>query len=315
MKPILILVNDQKTLSTKQSTWELARELAKTHETYVAGVRDMAIEPRGKVVAYGRRVVNGERSARGQRVDVDKAWIWARLNPGRARFPRTLPPVLECLALAQARGAVVLNPPSALWHAGSKVSLMALPPEARPDTLVAYRADVVSRWIRSRGQPAVVKPLVGTQGRGVVRVGPTEEIDPAYFGTDGNGVMAQAFLPEAPQGDIRVHLVDGEPLEVGGERAIVRRVPPEGEFRSNVALGGVPVAGEWTQALAEVVAAAGPTMRRLGLWHVGLDVVGNKVVEINAFSPGGLQDAGDFAGVDFVGALAEHFLERCSSAS
>jgi glutathione synthase len=76
-----------------------------------------------------------------------------------------------------------------------------------------------------------------------------------------------------------------------------------------VALGGVPRPAQLTQSQRDLAARVGPTLIGQGLWHVGLDVVGDRVVECNVFSPGGMGDAGAFARVDFIRPLVRRFLD------
>ena len=120
--------------------------------------------------------------------------------------------------------------------------------------------------------------------------------------------LLQDYIPAAPEGDVRIHVVGGALLERDGQACAVRRVPAQGEWRSNVALGGRPTPATLTPAQRALVTQVSPILREQGLWHVGLDVVGDQIVECNVFSPGGLQDAGAFAGVDFVAEVVERFL-------
>ncbi len=310
---VLFVVNDLASFREVQSTWALATRLAEWRvPVHAAGAADLFVQEDGAVGAVARRMSADGPDDEEEVVWLDRVAVWARFNPGRSRNARAFRIAMEALALAESRGTVVRNTSAALWRAGSKLCLMGLPPGCRPRSVVACRTDVLlERW-REMGGPVVLKPLVGTQGRGVVRVNPQREDVRASLEAYGvhRGVMLQEFLRRAGEGDIRVHLVGGRPLEVDGKRAIVRRVPRPGEFRSNVALGGVAEPAEWSEELERTVALAGPALVEMGLWHVGLDVVGGRVVEINAYSPGGVGDAGRFAGVDFVGALARAFLDE-----
>jgi glutathione synthase len=105
-------------------------------------------------------------------------------------------------------------------------------------------------------------------------------------------VMVQRYLPEVRQGDKRVILVEGEP---GGA---VMRVPPEGEARANLHVGGRAVKSELTARDREICAAIGPTLREQGLVFVGIDVIGGYMTEINVTSPTGIQEIARLDGVD-----------------
>jgi len=310
---VLFLVNDLASFKPVQSTWQLARQTAALGmQVGVAGVRDLCVEPSGAVTANAVTMRSSGLGSR-MRFGMDGARIWTRLNPGRATAQRDVQVALEALALAEDSSARVLNRPISLWRSGSKLSLMGLPAAARPESFVAVDPVAAQRWARGRDGVVVGKPLLGTQGRGVVCFDPRASM-PADLTDATGGVVLQEWIERAHEGDVRVHMVDGHVLEVGGRRAMVRRIPPPGDFRSNVALGGSAVRAEWTAELAHVCDLVGPALRRMGLWHVGLDVVGGRVVEINTFSPGGLTDAGRFEGVDFADSLIRSFLAQTSTA-
>jgi glutathione synthase len=96
--------------------------------------------------------------------------------------------------------------------------------------------------------------------------------------------MVQRYLPSVRQGDKRIILVDGE--AAGG----VLRVPPEGEARANLHVGGRAEKTELTKREREICAALGPVLREQGLVFVGIDVIGECLTEINVTSPTGIQE-------------------------
>lgn len=309
-RPVLFLVNERKTFAPKQSTAALAQGMAARHpDVVLCGINGLAVDPDGKVRAQGWKVAPDRVTDEAVRVEVGGCAVWVRLNPGRAKARWQSSYALECLTIAERRGAKVHNRPSGLWEAMSKLSLMNLPARTRPRTFVSPDPERVASWVRDRRGASVVKPALGTHGEGVQKVTGDQPdlMDRLTDLAERGPIVAQAYLGRAHEGDVRVHLVDGEPLVVDGKRAIVRRTPPEGDFRSNVSAGGKAVPAVWDSELAATVQRCGPALRRMGLFHVGLDVVAGKVVEINAFSPGGLSDAGEFMGADFVAAMLDAF--------
>ncbi|MGL4836940.1 MAG: glutathione synthase, partial [Shewanella sp.] len=92
--------------------------------------------------------------------------------------------------------------------------------------------------------------------------------------------MAQAFIPEITQGDKRILVVDGEPVPYA-----LARIPMKGETRGNLAAGGSGVAQPLSESDWNIARAIGPELRRRGLIFVGLDVIGDKLTEINVTSP------------------------------
>ena len=104
-------------------------------------------------------------------------------------------------------------------------------------------------------------------------------------------VMAQRFLPEVSEGDKRILLVDGDPL------GAVNRKPQEGEFRSNLAVGGQAEATQLTPREEQICAALAPALRAEGLFFVGIDVIGGMLSEINVTSPTGVREVERLMGV------------------
>ncbi|MCB9779501.1 MAG: hypothetical protein H6742_13140 [Alphaproteobacteria bacterium] len=240
--------------------------------------------------------------------------VLVRTNPGRDPGRAAVHDAASgILALARDQGAVVKNDPDGMRRANSKLYLARFPAWTRPETFVSADPDALAEWVRGRDEPSVLKPLAGTQGTDVFRVTPQgdgnlRQICQVVCRT-GYGV-AQAFVKQAHEGDVRLILLDGVLLEVEGQPAAVRRVPGAGEFRSNVAQGGHAVPGEVRPHWRRIVDAVGPQLRADGLWLVGLDIVGDVIVEANVAAPGGFVDAEAFCGVDFTGAVLRSLLDQ-----
>src|SRR5437762_12116005 len=105
-------------------------------------------------------------------------------------------------------------------------------------------------------------------------------------------VMVQSYLPEVRLGDKRIILVEGEPV------GAVMRVPPEGEARANLHVGGRAVKTGLTPREREICAAIGPSLRQQGLVFVGIGVIGAYMTEINVTSPTGTQEIARLDGTD-----------------
>ena len=122
-------------------------------------------------------------------------------------------------------------------------------------------------------------------------------------------VVAQEYLPEAKNGDVRMFVMNGAPLMVDGEYAAFRRRASESDVRSNMSAGGKAEAVKVTDEMLQMVEAVRPKLVDDGMFLVGLDIVGDKLMEVNVFSPGGLGSCQDLYGVDFAPAIIED-LER-----
>jgi glutathione synthase len=115
---------------------------------------------------------------------------------------------------------------------------------------------------------------------------------------DGYAIV-QEYLPKAVDGDLRLITLNGRPLCVDGVYACVRRYNDSGDARSNVSAGGkTKLAQPDADALrlAEIVA---PKLIRDGMYLAGLDIVGDKMMEINVDTPGGISMIEDATGIDF----------------
>ena len=122
-------------------------------------------------------------------------------------------------------------------------------------------------------------------------------------------IIVQEYLEKAIEGDLRLFLMNGSPLRYKGKYAAFRRLRTGDDMRSNIHAGGTKaqaVVDEQALHLAEVVR---PKLVEDGMFLVGLDIVGDKLMEINVFSPGGLGSAQQFENVNFSNAVIDA-LER-----
>ena len=195
---------------------------------------------------------------------------------------------------------LVVNNPVSVRNAPEKVMVLDYR-RFMPPTLITRSADEVRAFQKEHGA-VVVKPLHGNGGKAIFRV-PAEgdnlgALFEVFNTTWPEPHMVQPFLPDVAKGDKRIVLIDGE---VTG--AINRR-PGEGEFRSNLAVGGSAEATELSQREQEICAAMGPRLKELGLIFVGIDVIGGEwLTEINVTSPTGIVAIDRFNGTDTPGKI------------
>ena len=149
----------------------------------------------------------------------------------------------------------------------------------------------ITAFVDEMGNGAVLKPLQGSGGAGVFFVSDDESPNLNQMietvGRDGY-IVAQERLADADQGDVRLFLMNGEPLVVDGHHAAFRRVNESHDPRSNMRVGGVAEPVEIDDAMLSVAEAVRPKLLADGMFLVGLDIVGDKLMEVNVFSPGGL---------------------------
>ncbi|MEX2479879.1 MAG: glutathione synthase [Gammaproteobacteria bacterium] len=186
------------------------------------------------------------------------------------------------LERAQANGALVINDPRSVRDASEKL-FTAWFAELCPPTLVT-RSKRDLRDFLAEHDDIVVKPLDGMGGASVFRVRTGEDNASVIFETltalEQRYCMAQRYLPEILEGDKRILVVDGEPLPY-----TLARIPASGELRGNLAAGGRGVAQPLSDSDRAICARVAPELARRGLVFVGLDVIGDRLTEINVTSP------------------------------
>ena len=199
--------------------------------------------------------------------------------------------------LLEAAGSetLVVNDPFWVRNAPEKI-FVTLFADLMPPTLIARSPEAI-RSFRAVHGDIILKPLYGNGGEGVFRLRPDDaNFNPlleTMFATWGEPLVVQRFLPEVlAEGDRRLILVDGELV------GAVLRVPPEGETRSNLHVGGMAVAWELNDRDREIASRVGPLLAERGLLFAGLDVIGNCLTEINITSPTGIRELENLGGVN-----------------
>ena len=313
---ILFLVNCVEDLRDTQTTTLLIDEaLEMGHEVFISAVDGLSLKSKGHIYAKAHRA-HIKRSADKTRHKAENPIYIAlysfdvlliRTNPHRDKRAWAHETALDMVRVAEERGLLVLNKPEGLIRSASKMYLRNLPSEFRPHTVVSNNIKTLRNFVQKH-ERSVVKPLRGTRGKGVFffKRNRLENFNAVLEILLNDGyVMAQEYVPGASAGDVRLLVVDGKLLEIGGSGAAFCRVPAPGEFRSNVHQGGRSGPVSITPVMRRVVEAVGPLLRADGLFLVGLDLIGNKVIEINVFSPGGMRNGKKFYGHNFAAAFID----------
>lgn len=181
---------------------------------------------------------------------------------------------------------LVVNAPRGLRDANEKLFAFHFS-ALMPRSLVTSEPEQILGFVAEVGQ-AVLKPLDGAGGSGVVTLSLTDRNTRSLIDLhtrEGRQLaLVQEYLPAIRTGDKRVLLLDGEPL------GAILRVPREDDLRANIHVGGRVAPTELDPAEQDVVHAVGEVLRAHGLWFVGLDLIGGRLIEINVTSPTGLQE-------------------------
>lgn len=218
---------------------------------------------------------------------------------------------------AAKRGVLVVNDPDSLGRAINKLYFQSFPEEVRAETLITRNADDVKAFARSHGGSVILKPLQGSGGSGVFKVDMKSKsnLNQMIEAIERDGyIIAQAYVPAAKKGDIRMFLMNGRPLRIGDKYAALRRVASKDDIRSNIHAGGTAEAVEIGDRELRVAEAIRPKLVADGMFLVGIDIVGDKILEVNVFSPGNLQRCSRLAGVDFADPVIESLEQKLSIA-
>jgi glutathione synthase len=209
-----------------------------------------------------------------------------------AVFMRTDPPfdsnyLWATLMLENLRGkTLVVNDPRGLREANEKL-YACLFPSLMPETLVTSQRVRIRAFLAQVGGRAVVKPLDGAGGEGVMAlVDGDPNVRAIIDSVTHNGrrvAMVQRFLPEYKHGDKRILLLEGEPI------GAVLRVPRQDDIASNLRMGGSAQATQIDEDDQRIIATVAPRLQADGLYFVGLDVIGGFLTEVNVTSPTGIQ--------------------------
>jgi ribosomal protein S6--L-glutamate ligase len=202
---------------------------------------------------------------------------------------RTMPPGsleqvvfrMDVLHRLQARGVVVLNPPAAVetcvdkYLASARLASAALPV---PPTIVCQHAEAALEAFETLGRDVVVKPLFGSEGRGMMRIADGDLAWRTFHTLERLQCVLylQRFIPH-PGWDLRAFVIGGRVL------AAMRRWAQNG-WRTNVAQGGraeaVRLTPEEEQLAVDAATAVGTPV-------AGVDLLPGRegelyVVEVNA---------------------------------
>ncbi len=194
---------------------------------------------------------------------------------------------------------LVVNDPVQVRNAPEKLFVTHFA-DLMPPTLISCDRDEI--WaFRKEHMDIIIKPLFGNGGIGVFHLAPEDENMNAllemFTGLYREPIIAQAYLPKVREGDKRIILIDGKAA------GALNRVPAPGEARANLHVGAKAFKAELTASDREICEAIGPTLSERGFIFVGIDVIGDRMTEINVTSPTGIQEIDRFDGTNLSGLI------------
>jgi glutathione synthase len=323
------VVNDIKTEEASYTTTRLAMSAVnRGHEAWLIGAGDLAFDPDEHVRARARSVAKSKYKSlktfleelrgpkgRTERITVDHLDVLMLRNDPSADQGRRSWAQMAGINFGRAamrRGVIVLNDPDRLAQAMNKMYFQLFPEEVRPATLITRDRNEIKDFAKEQGGSIVIKPLQGSGGQGVflVREDDIGNLNQMIEAVSRDGyVVAQEYLEAAAEGDTRLFMMNGQPMRYKGRYAAFRRLRSPDDIRSNIHAGGEKAKAVIDDVALHIAEIVRPKLVEDGMFLVGLDIVGSKLMEINVFSPGGLGSARQFEGVNFADAVIEA-LER-----
>ncbi|MEO8795402.1 MAG: glutathione synthetase [Daejeonella sp.] len=318
---IAFVINDIKTEKANFTTIYLALTAHKRgHQVYIFGVGDLGYSSDGHMVAQAKTV--GDQTfktnetffkalEKSDPVRINSSQLdvlYLRNDPSEdindRNWAQNAPYIFGQIAMRD--GVIVLNHPESLSDAINKMYFQHFPEILRPKTIITREPKEIAEFFKEQKQKIILKPLQGSGGKNVFIVdknssGNLNQIIEA-ISTDGF-IIAQEYLPKAKEGDTRFFLMNGLPLEVNGKYAAMRRVNKAGDIRSNIHAGGKGVKAEVDEEMLKLVQILKPKLVQDGMFLVGVDIVGDKLMEVNVFSPGALNMISSMYDVDFGAAV------------
>ena len=207
------------------------------------------------------------------------------------------------LERAESMGVYVVNKPQSLRVANEKL-FTAWFPQCCAETLVARVPARIRGFLQEQGE-IILKPLDGMGGTSIFHLRQNDPNLSVILETmtqyNSRYVMAQKYLPEIKDGDKRILMINGVAVPYA-----LARIPAQGESRGNLAAGGRAEGRPLTEQDLWIANQVGPTLREKGLVFVGIDVIGDKLTEINVTSPTCVQELDQQFGLNIAGMLMDH---------
>ena len=297
----------------KDSTFAMMLEAQARHwEIYTFDSSDMYYSD-GKVIADSRKtLVNDSESDWHTREDAQPLSLGAL----DAVFMRKDPPfdmdyiyATYLLEQLESDGVLVVNKPSSLRDANEKLLALNFP-ECIPKTLVSSNIEKLNTFINEI-KTVVVKPLDGMGGTDIYKLSHgdrnIEEVLQKITNNQSRYIMAQEFLPEIKEGDKRILLINGKPVDYA-----LARLPAEGSFKGNLAAGAKGVGQPLSERDRYLCSQIAPILIKIELMFVGLDVIGDYITEINVTSPTCIRELDKQFGLNISAMLLDEVENRLS---
>ncbi|NKB34517.1 MAG: glutathione synthase [Pseudomonadales bacterium] len=215
------------------------------------------------------------------------------------------------LEQAQREGTLIVNDPQSLRDCNEKLFATQFP-QCCPPVLVST-AEKKLKAFHKEHEDVIYKPLDGMGGTSIFRAKKDDSNLSVIIETLTDGgqrqIMAQKYIPEISDGDKRILMIDGKPVDY-----CLARVPAIGESRGNLAAGGSGIAQELTDRDRWICDEVSPVVKERGLLFVGLDVISDYLTEINVTSPTCVREIDKAQSLDIAGDLMDCIQQKLEAA-
>lgn len=231
--------------------------------------------------------------------------VFIRYNPLREPHGAPPSPILDFCWRLRLDGTFVVNDPEGVFRAWGRLYLANLPADVHARTLVSRSPAQIKAFLRELDGDAVLKPLAHAGREKVfhVRRGQLKNVNAIITAITRDGyAVAQEYLPEAEDGEKRLLLLGGEPIRIGGQVAIYRRLPglADGEKQHPSLKRRRCAFGAAEERICDLLR---PKLLADGLYFVNVDLAGGKILELNVFSPGGIHSLREIYRMDVARAI------------
>ena len=284
-KKLLFVTDPLKGLKPAKDTsiFMMEEAISLGYDVYQSEMKDLYITE-GSVYADSRRIIA---VGANQVESINKEAI--KVSDFTYTFMRKDPPVdsdyinaLHLLGLAETEGATVFNKPNSIKEFNEKIFAIHFK-EFIPTTLVTANIEKIIEF-QAKHEIVIVKPLDGMGGTSIYKMEDMEDdnLDILLDMTEDENtqIIAQEFLPAIFKGDFRILIIHGKPFE-----KTLARIPQGDSFKGNLAAGGKGVAKDITDIQRKTGEIIGKFLVSKGINFAGIDMIGDRLTEINVTSP------------------------------
>lgn len=203
----------------------------------------------------------------------------------------------------------VMNSPAGIRQVNEKLWATQFQ-SITPDTLVTSDRGDIESFLDTH-QRIILKPINGYGGQSIFKVSKGDDNTAVIIETmTQNGCracIAQAYIPAAEKGDKRILMLNAEPL------GALLRVHSSEDFRNNFYSGGRAEKTKITESDLKILDALAPHLKALGLYFVGVDILGEYLVEVNVTSPTCLQEMNQLYGTNLEKKVLQFVESHCKT--